>query len=125
MRGRHRRATGSCVTTVAGIVSRARVGTGSGDVRFCPVTSINRDRAAATEPSNGIRAGIQGSNCVGCLVEGGRARLTASVDTAASGTIISSSNYHLDPSSFLSFNSSSQFIASSATFRRRATPGVS
>jgi hypothetical protein len=46
------------------------------------------------------------------------------VDAAATGTIISSSHYHLNTGSFLGLNRDSQLVAGSATFRNRATPGV-
>lgn len=124
MRGSHRRTTGSRITTVAGIIGRARVGTWSSDVWFCPVASVNCYRAAAAEAGNRIGAGNQSPNGVGCLVERRRASLPASVDTATTGTVISRRYDHLNPSSFLSFHCGPQFISGSATFRRRATPGV-
>ena len=46
------------------------------------------------------------------------------VDTAASGTVVTGCDHHLDPSSSLSFNRSLQLVADCTTFRDRATPGV-
>jgi len=44
------------------------------------------------------------------------------VDAAATRTIITRCNYHLDTSGFLGLNRGSQFVAGCAPFRDWATP---
>ena len=65
MRSRHGRAAGKRITTVAGIVTRARVCARRSDVRLDTVASISCDWATATEGCNGITTGIQRSGGVG------------------------------------------------------------
>ena len=120
MRSGHGCAAGSRITTVAGIVARTRVGSWSSDIRLCTIATISRHWAAAAKASNGIRSGIQCSDCVGGLIK--RRRIGHRGTTGAG---ITRSDYHLDTSSFLSFNSSLQLVADNATLRGRATPGVS
>ena len=119
MRSRHGCPAGSRITTVAGIVARARVGSWSGYIRFSTIASISRDRAAAAKASNLIRSSIQSSDCVGRLIK--RRRIG---HRGTTGARVARSDYHLDTSSFLSFNSGLQLVADNATLRSRATPGV-
>ena len=113
----HRSSAGGRITTVAGIVARSCARPRSSDVWFYTIATVDCDRAAITEPSNRIRAGIQSSDCIRRRIPRRRAGLGAStdvVDATASGTIITRSDYHLDTSSFLSFNGVLQFVADNA-----------
>ena len=110
---------GKGITTVAGIICRTRVSAGSSNIRFSATASISRDRAAAAKASDRIRAGSQSSDRVGSLIK--RWRIG---DSGTRGAGITRSNYHLDTSSFLSFNSSLQFVADNTTLRDRAGPGI-
>jgi hypothetical protein len=120
MRSRHGCAAGNRITTVAGIVARASVGSWSRDIRFSPVASIGCDRAAAAKAGNSVRSGVQSSDCIGSRIK--RRRIG---HRGTTGARVSRSYYHLDTSSFLRFNSSLQLVADDATLRGRATPGVS
>jgi hypothetical protein len=120
MRSRHGCATCSRITTVAGIVARASVGSWSRDIRFCTIASISRDRAAAAKASNSVCSGVQSSDCIGSRI---KRRGIGHGRTA--GARVARSDYHLNTSSFLSFNSGLQLVTDNATLRSRATPGVS
>src|SRR5439155_279911 len=120
MRSGHGCAAGSCITTIAGIVARARSCSWSSDIRLCTIATISRNWAAAAKASNGIRSGIQCPYSVGGLI---KRRWIGHRGTT--GARVARSHYHLDTSSFLSFNSSLQLVADNATLRGGATPGVS
>jgi hypothetical protein len=120
MRSRHGCAAGSGITTIAGIVARASVRARSSDIRLCTIASISRDRAAAAKASNRVRSGVQSSHCIGSRIK--RWRIG---HRGTTGARVARSYYHLDTSSFLSFNSGLQLVADDATFRSGATPGVS
>ena len=119
MRSRHGCPAGSRITTVAGIVARARVGSWSGYIRFSTIASISRDRAAAAKASNLIRSSIQSSHRVGRLIK--RWRIGHS---RTRGAGITRGNHHLNTSSSLSFNSGLQLVADNTTLRDRAGPGI-
>lgn len=120
MRSSHGGAAGSCITSIAGIVARTRVGSWSRDIRLCTIAAISRNRATAAKASNGIRSGIQCSDRVRRRIK--RRRIG---HCGTTGARVACSDYHLDTSSFLRFNSSLQLVADNATLRSRATPGVS
>jgi len=120
MRSSHGGAAGKRITTVAGIVARTRVGSWSSDIRLCTIATISRDRAAAAKAGDRIRSGIQCSDRVR-----GRIKRRRIGHCGTTGARVARSDYHLDPSSFLSFNSGLQLVADHATLRGRAAPGVS
>jgi len=120
MRSRHGCAAGNRITTVAGIVARASVGSWSRDIRLCAIATISRNRAAAAKAGNSIRAGVHGSDSVG-----GRIKRWRIGHRGTTGARVARSDYHLDTSSFLRFNSSLQLVADNASLRSGATPGVS
>src|SRR4026207_151425 len=119
MRSRHGCAARSRIRVIGGIVTRARVGSWSTDIRLCTIALISRDRAAAAKASNSVCSGVQSSYRVGRLIK--RRRIGHRGTTGAG---VTGSYYHLDTSSFLSFNSGLQLPAGNATLRDRATPGV-
>jgi hypothetical protein len=120
MRRGHGCAAGSRITTVAGVVARTRVSSWSSDIRLCTIAAISRDWAAAAKASNGVGAGIQRTYRVRRRIKRGRIG-----HSRTSGARVARSDYHLDASSFLSFNSGLQLIADHATLGGGATPGVS
>jgi len=120
MRSGHRCAAGSRITTVAGIIARASVGSWSRDIRLCTIASISRNRAAAAKASNRVCSGVQSSNRIGR-----RIKRRSIGYRGTTGARVARSDYHLDTSSFLSFNSSLQLIADDATLGSGTTPGVS
>ena len=120
MRSSHGGAAGKRITTVAGIVARTRVGSWSSDIRLCTIATISRDRAAAAKAGDRVRSGVQRSDCIGRRIK--RRRIG---HCGTTGARVARSDYHLDPSSFLSFNSGLQLVADNATLRGGATPGVS
>ena len=119
MRSGHRCAAGGGITTVAGIVARARSCSRRSDVRLCTIASISRDRTTAAKAGNSVCSGVQSSDRVGRLIK--RRRIG---HCGTTGARVARSDYHLDTSSFLSFNSSLQLVADNTTLRSRATPGV-
>jgi hypothetical protein len=66
VRGRHGRATESRIRTVGSVIAGTSTCARRGDIRFRPVTAIDRHRTAAAEVSNDILAGIQSSNRIRC-----------------------------------------------------------
>jgi hypothetical protein len=124
MRSGHGRALNSCIVAVGPVPSRANTRAGSSDVGFNAVAAIDRNRTSAAKASYGISAVHERSNRVRCRIERGWSCLGAVIDAAATRTVITRCYHHLDTSSFLSFNSGSQFVARYATLRDRATPGV-
>ena len=119
MRSRHGCSAGGRITTVAGIVARARVSTRSSDIRLGTIAPISRNRAAATKASDSVRSGVQSSDCIGSLI---KRRWVGHRRTTGAG--ITRGNHHLDPSSSLGFNGSLQLVADHTTLRDRAGPGV-
>src|SRR5439155_4027450 len=120
MRSSHGGAAGNSITTVAGIVARTRVGSWSSDIRLGTIATISRDRAAAAKAGDRVRSGVQRSDCIGRRIK--RRRIG---HCGTTGARVARSDYHLDASSFLSFNSGLQLVADHATLRGGATPGVS
>jgi hypothetical protein len=120
VRSSHGCAAGSCITTIAGIVARARPCSRRSDVRFSPVATIPRNRPAAAKAGNSVRSGVQSSHCIGSRIKGWRIG-----HRGTTGARVARGYHHLDTSSFLSFNSSLQLVADDAALRSGATPGVS
>ncbi len=119
MRSSHGCAAGGRICTITGVASRTRACARSSNIRFSTAASISRDRAAATKASNDVLTGVQSSDCIGSLIK--RRRIGHRRTT---GARVARSDYHLDTSSSLSFNSGLQLVADDATLRDRATPGV-
>ena len=119
MRSGHRGTVRKSITSIRAITRRANACARSSNIRFCTAALISRDRAAAAKPSNLIRSVIQSSNRVRRRIE--RRRIG---HRGTSRSRVARSYYHLDTSSFLSFNSGLQLVADNATLRSRATPGV-
>jgi len=120
MRSGHGCAAGSRVTTVAGIVARARACARRSDIRLRAIASISRDRTPTAKAGNSVRSGVQSSDCIG-----GRIKRWRIGHRGTTGARVARGNHHLDTSSFLSFNSGLQLVADNATLRGGATPGVS
>lgn len=119
MGSRHGCATRRGITTVTGIVAGARISARRGDIRLCAVATIPGDRTATAEAGNCIGAGIQRSNCIGSLMNCWRLG-----HRGTRGARVARSYYHLDTSSFLSFDSGLYFVADCAPFPDGATPRV-
>jgi len=127
VRRRHRRATGSGITSIGRVTSRAGACAGSGDIWLDTIAAIDSDGAAIAKAGDGICPSVQSSCSVRSRIPRRRPGLgtrSDGVDTAASGTVVTRCDHHLNTSSSLRFNCGLQFVACGAAFRRRAAPGV-
>ena len=118
MRSGHGRAAGSRICVIAGIAGRARARARGCDIRFYPVATIDSNWTAAAKASDGIRAGSQRADRIGCRVNSRRICHRGTTRPAVLRRC-----HHHDSGGSLSFNSGLQRV-SRATFRSRATPGV-
>jgi hypothetical protein len=116
VRGRHGRATESRIRTIGSVITGTRACAWRGDIRFGPVTAIDRHRTAAAKVSNHILACGQRTDGVRCCVNGGRIH-----DSGTIGTVVACACHHHDAGSSLGFNGSLQRV-SRTTFRWRANP---
>jgi len=115
----HGRALNSCIVAVGPVPSGANTRAGSSDIRLCTIATIDRNRTSAAKASYGISVVHERSNRVRRRIERGWIG-----HRGTTGARVARSDYHLDTSSSLRFNSGSQFVARYATLRSRATPGV-
>ena len=118
MRSGHRCATGGRITTVAGIVTRARVSSRSSDIGLYSIATIDGNWPTTAKAGNRIGAGIQCTDCVRSLIK--RRRINHGRTTRAS---IARRDYHLDARCGLSFHGGLETVHRT-TFRRRTTPRV-
>jgi hypothetical protein len=106
MWGRHGRAAKSRISIIGRVIAGTRACARRRDIRFDPVTPIDRYRAAAAKVSNDILTRIQRPDRVRCRVDSWRIHHCGTV-----GTVVARSRHHHDSGSGLSFHSSLQRVS--------------
>jgi hypothetical protein len=105
MRSGHGCAAGGRITTVAGIVARARVCSWSSDIGLNSIATVDSNRAATAEAGNRVGAGVQRADRIGRLI---KRRRIDNCGTSRPG--IACGDHHLDAGCSLRFHGGLQTV---------------